>query len=242
MIRTSLVSLLVAIGLFSSVGCATKKYVQNQITPINNKIGELDDITAKNTQGIKDADSRAQQGIEAANAADQRAGAAATSADQANQGVTRVGNGLTGLQGTVENLDNFKPVANTTVQFGFDKYMLNKSDEQALDEFAQQIAQQKHYIVTVHGYTDNVGSPSYNAQLSRRRADAVIRYLAAKYNVPTFRIYTIGMGEDNPVAENNHSAGRAKNRRVDLQLMTNSLESSTAQAKSPASQSSSDRQ
>jgi outer membrane protein OmpA-like peptidoglycan-associated protein len=232
----------VAIGLFSSVGCATKKYVQNQITPINNKIGELDDITAKNTQGIKDADSRAQQGIEAANAADQRAGAAATSADQANQGVTRVGNGLTGLQGTVENLDNFKPVANTTVQFGFDKYMLNKSDEQALDEFAQQIAQQKHYIVTVHGYTDNVGSPSYNAQLSRRRADAVIRYLAARYNVPTFRIYTIGMGEDNPVAENNHSAGRAKNRRVDVQLMTNSLESSTAQAKSPAPQSTSDRQ
>ena len=240
--RTSLVSLLVAIGLFSSVGCATKKYVQNQITPINNKIGELDEITAKNTQGIKDADGRAQQGIEAANAADQRAGAAATSADQANQGVTRVGNGLTGLQGTVENLDNFKPVANTTVQFGFDKYMLNKSDEQALDEFAQQIAQQKHYIVQVHGYTDNVGSPSYNAQLSRRRADAVIRYLAARHNVPTFRIYTIGMGEENPVAENNHSAGRAKNRRVDLQLLTNSLESSTAQAKPPASQSSSDRQ
>ena len=241
--RTSLVSLLVAIGLSSSVGCATKKYVQNQITPINNKIGELDDITAKNTQGVKDADSKAQQGVEAASAADQKAGAAATSADQANQGVTRVGSGLNSLQGTVENLDNFKPVANTTVQFGFDKYMLSKDDEQALSEFAQQIGQQKHYIVVVHGYTDNVGSPSYNAQLSRRRADAVIRYLAARYNVPTFRIYTIGLGEDNPVAENNHAAGRAKNRRVDVQLLTNSLESSaSAQAKPPASQSNSDRQ
>src|SRR6516164_4070693 len=242
MIRTSLVSLLVAIGLFSSVGCATKKYVQNQITPINNKIGELDDITAKNTQGIKDADGKAQQGIEAANAADQKAGSAATSADQANQGVTRVGNGLNGLQGTVENLDNYKPVANTTVLFGFNKYMLSKSDEQTLDEFAQQIGQQKHYIVQVQGYTDNVGDASYNAQLSRRRADAVIRYLASKYNVPPFRIYIIGMGEDNPVAENNHSAGRAKNRRVDVQLLTNSLESASAQAKPPASPNTSDRQ
>src|SRR5215471_1414035 len=240
--RTFLVSLLVAIGLLSSVGCATKKYVRNQLTPINNKIGDLDDITAKNTNDIKTVDGKAQQGIEAAGAADQKAGTAASSADQANQAATRVGNGLNGLQGTVENLDNYKPVANTTVLFGFNKYTLSKNDQQALDEFAQQIGQQKHYIVQVQGYTDNVGTPDYNAQLSRRRADAVIQYLAAKYNVPPYRIYIIGLGEDNPVAENKNSTGRAKNRRVDVQLLTNSLESASAQAKPPASQSSSDRQ
>ena len=240
--RTFFVSLLVAIGLLSSVGCATKKYVRNQLTPINNKIGELDDITAKNTNDIKTVDGKAQQGIEAASAADQKAGTAATSADQANQGVARVGNGLNGLQGTVENLDNYKPVANTTVLFGFNKFNLTKTDQQSLDEFAQQIGQQKHYIVQVQGYTDNVGSADYNSQLSRRRADAVIQYLAAKYNVPTYRIYIIGLGEDNPVAENKNSSGRAKNRRVDVQLLTNSLESASAQAKPPASPNSSDRQ
>ena len=241
--RTFFVSLLVAIGLLASVGCATKKYVRNQLTPINNKIGELDDITAKNSNDIKTVDGKAQQGIEAANAADQKAGSAATSADQANQAAARVGNGLNGLQGTVENLDNYKPVANTTVLFGFNRFNLTKSDQQALDEFAQQIGQQKHYIVQVQGYTDNVGSADYNAQLSRRRADAVIQYLAAKYNVPPFRIYIIGLGEDNPVAENTKAAGRAKNRRVDVQLLTNSLESaSSAQAKPPASSNTSDRQ
>ena len=241
--RTSLVSLLVAVGLLSSVGCATKKYVRNQLTPINNKIGELDDITAKNTNDIKTVDGKAQQGIEAANAADQKAGSAATSADQANQAATRVGNGLNGLQGTVENLDNYKPVANTTVLFGFNKYNLTKTDQQSLDEFAQQIGQQKHYIVQVQGYTDNVGAADYNNQLSRRRADAVIQYLAAKYNVPPYRIYIMGLGEDNPVAQNNNSTGRAKNRRVDVQLLTNSLESASAQAKPPApSPNSSDRQ
>jgi outer membrane protein OmpA-like peptidoglycan-associated protein len=240
--RTFFVSLLVAVGLLSSVGCATKKYVRNQLTPVNNKIGELDDITAKNTNDIKTVDGKAQQGIEAANAADQKAGSAATSADQANQQATRVGNGLNGLQGTVENLDNYKPVANTTILFGFNKYNLNKSDQQALDEFAQQIGQQKHFIVQVQGYTDNVGDADYNAQLSRRRADAVIQYLAAKYNVPPYRIYIIGLGKDNPVAENKNSAGRAKNRRVDVQLLTNSLESASAQAKPPASPNTSDRQ
>jgi OOP family OmpA-OmpF porin len=241
--RIPLVSLLIAVGLLSSVGCATKKYVQNQITPINNKIGELDDITAKNTNEIKTVDGKAQQGIEAANAADQKAGSAASSADQANQAATRVGNGLNGLQGTVENLDNYKPVANTTVLFGSAKYNLSKADQQALDEFAQQIGQQKHYIVQVQGYTDSVGTADYNAMLSRRRADAVIQYLAAKYNVPPYRIYIIGLGEDNPVAENRNASGRAKNRRVDVQLLTNSLESaSSAQAKPPASPNTSDRQ
>ena len=97
MSRTTLLSLLVVVGLISTVGCATKGYVRNQVTPINNKIDELNDITAKNTQGIKDADSKADQGITAANAADQKAGAAASSADQANQGVARVGTGLNGL-------------------------------------------------------------------------------------------------------------------------------------------------
>ena len=241
--RATLLTLLVIIGLISTVGCATKGYVRNQVTPINNKIDELNDITAKNSQGIKDADSKAEQGITAANAADQKAGDAASSANQANQGVARVGNGLNGLQGTVENLDNYKPVANTTIQFGVNKYTLTKADQQMLDEFAQQIGQQKHYIVQVQGFTDATGSTEYNYQLSQKRADAVIQYLAAKYNVPPYRIYIIGLGKENPVAQNTNSAGRAKNRRVDVQLMTNSLESTSAQASPPEQpQGSTDRQ
>ncbi len=231
--RISLVAVLVAGSLMSTIGCATKKYVQSQVTPINNKIGELNDITAKNTQGIKDADDKAQQGIQAAGAADQKAAAAGDSADQASQKANHVASGLNGLQGTVENLDNYKATANTTIQFGFNKAMLTKADQQMLDEFAQQIAGQKHYIIQVQGYTDGVGSAQYNSQLSRQRADAVIQYLAAKHNVPPYRIYIIGLGMENPVAENSNAAGRKKNRRVDVALLTNSLESTSAQANTP---------
>jgi OmpA-OmpF porin, OOP family len=223
---------LAAITLFANLGCATKKYVQSQVTPINNKIGELNDITAQNSREIKDVDAKSQQGIAAA---DQKAASAGTSADQANQKAAQLGTGLNGLQGTVENLDNYKPAANTTIQFAFNKAALTKADEQTLDEFAQQISQQKHYIVQVQGFTDSVGSAEYNSQLSRRRADAVIQYLAAKHNVPTYRIYLIGLGQDNPVAQNTNAAGRAKNRRVDVQLLTNSLESAQAKATPPDS-------
>jgi len=239
MISTRFVALLVAIGLFSGVGCATKKFVRNQITPINNKIGELDELTAKNSRDIKDVDGKAQQGIAAA---DEKAVAAGDSANQANQKAARLGTGLNGLQGTVENLDNYKLAANTTVQFGSGKSVLTQADQQTLDEFAQQIAQQKHYIVQVQGFTDSVGSVEYNNQLSRRRADAVIQYLAAKHNVPPYRIYLIGLGKDNPVAQNTSAAGRARNRRVDVQLLTNSLESAQTQAQQTRPPSESDRQ
>lgn len=230
MSKEILIATVVATTLFANLGCATKKYVQSQVTPINNKIGELDDITAKNSRDIKDVDGKAQQGIADANAADQKALAAGDSANQANQKAARLSTGLNGLQGTVENLDNYKTAANTTLQFGFNKAVLSKADEQALDEFAQQIAQQKHYIVQVQGFTDATGSTEYNNQLSRRRADAVIQYLAAKHNVPPYRIYLIGLGKENPVAQNTSASGRAKNRRVDVALLTNSLESAQASA------------
>jgi OOP family OmpA-OmpF porin len=233
MSRIFLVAALVSGSLLSTIGCATKKYVQSQVTPINNKIGELDDITSKNSRDIKDVDGKAQQGIQAANQADQKALAAGDSADQANQKANHVSSGLNGLQGTVENLDNYKATANTTIQFGFNKATLTKADQQMLDEFAGQVAGQKHYIIQVQGYTDGVGSTEYNNQLSRRRADAVIQYLAAKHNVPAYRIYIIGLGMENPVAENSNAAGRKKNRRVDVALLTNSLESTSAQASAP---------
>src|SRR5215472_18291824 len=121
MSKTILVATLTTASLLTNIGCATKKYVRNQVTPINNKIGELDEITSKNTKDIQEVNGKAEQGITAANAADQRAGAAGESANQANQAAARVGTGLNSLQGTVENLDNFKPVANTTVQFGFNR-------------------------------------------------------------------------------------------------------------------------
>ena len=226
--RFSLAATVVAVVLPMTVGCASKKYVRNEVTPTVNKVNELDDLTAKNTRDIRDVDSRSQQGIQqattAADAANQKALAAGQAANQANQNATQAANRVTSLAGTVENIDNYKPVGDpTTVLFGFDKSDLTRKDKQTLDQLGQQLANQRHFLIEVHGYTDSTGPADYNYQLSQRRADAVIHYLATKYNVPAHKIFLIGLGKDNPVAQNTSASGRAQNRRVDVRLMANSL-------------------
>jgi OmpA-OmpF porin, OOP family len=222
------IALLAAVALTSmsfTVGCASKNYVRNESTPTINKANDLDDLTAKTSQEIKDVDARAQKGIQGVNdkagEADQKAQTAGKTADEANTLAMNASTRVTSLTNQVVNLDNYKPVVETQVHFGFDKANLTSKAKSALDQLGQELPNQKHYIVVVDGNTDSVGPADYNYQLSKRRADSVIQYLASKYEVPAHKIYVIGLGKDNPSAKNNTSKGRAENRRVDVRLMTN---------------------
>jgi outer membrane protein OmpA-like peptidoglycan-associated protein len=107
------------------------------------------------------------------------------------------------------------------VHFGFNRDNLTKDAKEAIDQLAASVATTKGYIITVEGATDAVGSSEYNYDLSQRRANAVIQYLAAEKSVPAYKIYLIGLGKDKPVETNKTRDGRAKNRRVDIRLMTN---------------------
>src|SRR5271156_4735805 len=226
MTRTSL-TIFLAASVMAGVGCSSKNYVKQQTTPLINKTNELDDLTAKNTKDIKDVDARAQAGIQAVNAktaeADQKAQTAAQNAVSAQQ-MADAANGRVGvLTNTVANLDNYRPVAETSVKFGFNKDNLTPKAKEALDQLAGSIATTKGYIIALEGSTDSVGSADYNYDLSQRRANSVIQYLASKYNVPAHKIYVIGLGKDKPVETNKTAAGRADNRRVDVRLMTNTV-------------------
>jgi OmpA-OmpF porin, OOP family len=222
--RTSL-TLLLAVSTAFSVGCASKNYVRQQTTPLINKTNELDDLTAKNTNAIKDVDARAQAGIQAVQAkaaeVDQKAQAAGQQADQAQSLADNAVHRVDSLQNTVANLDNYHVVTEAAVHFGFNKDNLTKQAKEALDQLATDIGNAKGYIVTVEGGTDSVGTSEYNYDLSNRRADAVIQYLASQHSVPAHKIYLIGLGKDKPVDTNKTRAGRAANRRVDVRLMSN---------------------
>ena len=74
----------------------------------------------------------------------------------------------------------------------------------------------------------------YNYALSQRRANAVIQYLASQHNIPAHKIYLIGLGKDKPVESNKTADGRAKNRRVDVRLMTNTTGGDNASPVQPA--------
>jgi OOP family OmpA-OmpF porin len=231
--RTSLVICLAA-SMIATVGCASKNYVKQQTTPLITKTNELDDLTAKNTRDIKDVDARAQAGIQAVNAktaeVEQKTQTASQNATQAQQMADAANGRVSVLTNTVANLDNYHAVAETSVKFGFNKDNLTSKAQAALDQLAASIASTKGYIIALEGSTDSVGSADYNYDLSQRRANSVIQYLATKYNVPAHKIYVIGLGKDKPVETNKTAAGRADNRRVDVRLMTNTVGDTNQQA------------
>ncbi len=210
--------------IFAS-GCSSKKYVQSQTAPLIQKTNELDDATAKNNRDIRSVDERAQQGVQqaqqSANTATQNANSATQAASQAQSTAKEAVNRADSLQSVVANLDNYKQVGDVSVTFGFDKAVLTKSDKAQLDQLANQLNSTKNYILEVTGGTDSVGSKEYNYGLSQRRAEAVVQYLAATYNVPPHKFYLIGIGKDQEVATNKTAAGRAKNRRVQVQVLSN---------------------
>lgn len=216
--------LVVAFTLFS--GCATKNYVRNQTAPIIDQENQLNDKTAANNRAIKDTDERAQTGITkaqgSADQATQNAQGAQTAASNAQTAANDAVHRADSLADVVAGLDNYKSVNNVSVTFGFDKSVLTKDDKAQLDTFGQSLASAKSYIIEVTGGTDSTGSAEYNYALSQRRADAVVQYLATKYNIPAHRFYLIGIGKDKEVADNNTREGRAKNRRVDIQVLSNS--------------------
>src|SRR6266496_3098306 len=210
--RTSLIFLL-ALSMAAGVGCSSKNYVKQQTTPLINKTNELDDLTAKNSRDIKDVDARAQAAIQQVNSktaeVEQRTQTAAQQASQAQTQADNAVHRVDVLQNAVANLDNYRIVTETSVHFGFNKDNLTKKAQEALDQLATDVASAKGYIITVEGGTDSVGSQEYNYDLSERRADSVIQYLASQYNIPAHKVYLIGLGKDKPVESNKTREGRA---------------------------------
>ena len=199
-------------------GCSSKKYVRSQTAPIVQQTNELDAKTAEDHRTIRDTDERAQKGIagaqSAADTADQHATAAGKNAQDAYNRVDT-------LTGVVANLDNYKPLADVSVTFALNKYVLTAADKEQLDQLASSATSAKGYILEVTGGTDTSGSASYNYQLSQKRADAVANYLQTKYNIPPHRFYLVGIGKDQQIDTDKTSAGRQKNRRVQIRVLSN---------------------
>jgi len=214
-----------AVALMGVTGCATKNYVKSQTAPIIDHTNQLDQKSADNNRALHDADDRATAGIKqaqgSADSAAQNAQNATKAAGDADTAANDAVHRADSLDSVVKGLDNYKSMANVTVNFGFDKAVLTKDDKDQLDSFAAQLGSAKSYILEVTGGTDSTGSAAYNYDLSNRRADAVVQYLASKYGVAAHRFYLIGIGKDKEVAPNTTAEGRKQNRRVEIQLLSN---------------------
>jgi OOP family OmpA-OmpF porin len=102
--------------------------------------------------------------------------------------------------------------------FDFDKAVLKPAGKASLDDLVSKLGGMNLEVVIAVGHTDSVGTDEYNQKLSIRRAESVKAYLESK-GVESNRVYTEGKGEKQPVADNKTDAGRAKNRRVEIEVV-----------------------
>jgi OOP family OmpA-OmpF porin len=102
--------------------------------------------------------------------------------------------------------------------FDFDKSVLKPEGKAKLDDLASKVQNINLEVIVAVGHTDSIGSDAYNQKLSLRRAEAVKAYLVSK-GIEANRVYTEGKGEKQPVADNKTAAGRAQNRRVEIEVV-----------------------
>ena len=102
--------------------------------------------------------------------------------------------------------------------FDFDKSVLKPAGKAKLDDLVSKVKNINLEVIIAVGHTDSVGTAAYNQKLSVRRAEAVKAYLVSR-GIEKNRVYTEGKGESQPVASNKTAAGRAKNRRVEIEVV-----------------------
>jgi outer membrane protein OmpA-like peptidoglycan-associated protein len=200
---------------------ANKKYVQRQVTPIRDRILELEQITSENSGLIKDVDTRAQQGVqlasEKASLADQHAGEASSKAQLAQTAASEASARVSTAEQMVGSLDQYKGSAQTEIRFRPGQTVLSKNAKDALDEMAGPLKDQRGYIIEVRGFAPGQGQAAIRS--SQKMADSVVRYLVLTQNIPVYRIYEMSMGNAGTAAEGEHSSSA----RVEVNVLKNDL-------------------
>jgi outer membrane protein OmpA-like peptidoglycan-associated protein len=171
-----------------------------------------------------DAERKASAAGQAAEKAGQAAQTAHLRADQAH---TLAESTRNRLGEAVENLDNYQLVVTESVLFGLNRHNLTKEAKEQLTAAVDKIRNSKNYVLEIQGFTDRTGSAATNLELSRRRADSVVRYLTVDHNIPLRKINVLGIGEDDPTADNKTREGRKQARRVDIKVFALDMNNTT---------------
>ena len=217
---------------------ARKKYIQRQLTPVRDRVNELDELTASNTRLIKDVDGRATEGIRLAslkaNEADQHAVDAGNRAQVAQQTASQANTHLQSVEKVVGNIDQFQPVSQTEIMFRSGQRVLSKKAKDALDEMATPLKDQKGYIIEVQGFSSGRGQEAIAS--SQAMAQSVVRYLVLNHEIPVYRIYTVGMGNAPMQAKADGTKPRRINGgRVEISLLKNGVGDLNTEPISPPS-------
>ncbi len=206
---------------------ARKKWVKRQTDPINDRLTELDEVTARNAKQIQDVDSRAQAGIKQAQTTADAANQAATAAGTQAQNANAIAQGASGhvdqLHNTVTGIDQYKPINEMDVPFRRGSTMLSDDAKKQLDDLAESVKGHKGYIVEVEAHSPVHGTAGI--QNSERLADSVKRYLV-EHDIPVYRVHAVALGNAQVASNagsNDDEAKPVKTSNVHIRLMENSL-------------------
>jgi outer membrane protein OmpA-like peptidoglycan-associated protein len=205
---------------------ARKKYVQRQMSPIRDRMNELDELTSTNSKNIKDVDSRAQAGIQQASSkadqADQHAVDAGNRAQAAQQTIQQTSTRLNTVEQAVGTLDQYQPVSDTEIRFRPGQQVLSTKAKEALDQLADQMKNQRGSIVQVQGFSSGQGNVAISN--SQNMAQSVVRYLVINHDIPLYRIYTIGVGNaPTKASAEGTTPKRIRGGRVEVALLKNGI-------------------
>jgi len=205
---------------------ARKKWVKRQTDPINDRLSELDQVTAKNAKDIQDVDSRAQAGIRQAQSTADAANQAATSAGTQAQQASTVAQGASGhvdqINTTVSGLDQYKPVSEFDVPFKGGSPILSTAAKEQLDQVVSSVNGRQGYVIEVEAHSPGRGS--VGIQNSQRLANVVNRYLV-EHDIPVHRLHAVALGnaqlQQASAAQDNDKPVRTSS--VHIRLMENTL-------------------
>lgn len=233
--RSMVVLILCGATAVVASGCATKKFVREQVGMTENALGyrvdttqtELRQTTEKagaNAQAIDVANQRI-QGVDTRVAAvDTRVGEVSALAADAKKEVGSVGQALreTDEKHTqrFNNRNKYSALETKTVYFDFAKANLRDEGMSELEDVAKALKADPNAMVELQGFADSRGSDDYNYRLTRDRVDAVTRYLVQRHGIELRRVSAVGMGK--APQTNGGKADRetlAKSRRVDIVLL-----------------------
>lgn len=228
----SIIAVVLSVGIATvASGCATEKFVREQLGATEAKIADRVDTQETKLRDMSDRTGANTQAIEAAGqqlkAFDTRledvsgmATDAKTSAADAKQQADSVANALRDTRGEfnqkMANRNRYSTLETISVFFDFNRADLKDQGMTELEDVAKALKADPNAVLELRGFADARGSDRYNYQLTRERVDSVVRYLVQRHAIELRRIHAVGMGKETRAAGDRTAS---KSRRVDIRLL-----------------------
>ncbi|HEY8548491.1 MAG TPA: OmpA family protein [Vicinamibacterales bacterium] len=208
-----------------STACATKKFVRTEVGAVNDKVTTLTTRMEENETRIKANEEKIaqvdQKYDQRVGEVDQKATSAGQSAEAAKQAAQQVDTKVTELANANRRLIYGVVLNEAQGGFKFGNSTLPDEAKAQLDKMVADLAADpKAVFFEIEGHTDSTGPSEINEQIGLARAEAVKRYLYEQHRVPLHKMSVISYGETRPVESNRTRDGRAKNRRVEIRVLS----------------------